>query len=218
MSDEGKSFSDRKSPKKPRGQDRGQRRPMPTSTITRPGQAKEGQPPVTASTPQASNKRKVEPLKKTNIIFEAKVKVKSNEGVLPPQPAAVGGRLSEFVEGWKHISSDPLCLKYHSQAVQTSFYESTPPSETPWEIRSPQGLEEILGMWEKISLMLQKNAITEVPSNSPGFYLNVFLLRKASGRSRPVIDIKSLNAHIWALHLYTTSSVLSTVQKGDYTF
>ena len=56
----GKSFSDRKSPKKPSGRDREQRRPMPTSTITRPGQAKEGQPPVTASTPQASNKRKVE--------------------------------------------------------------------------------------------------------------------------------------------------------------
>ena len=57
----GKSFSDRKGPKKPSGWGRGQSRPMPTATITRPGQAKEGQPSVTASTPQASNKRKVEP-------------------------------------------------------------------------------------------------------------------------------------------------------------
>ena len=45
--------------------------------------------------------------------------------------------------------------------------------ETPWEIRSFQGREEILGMREQISLMLQKNAITKVPPNSPGFYSNV---------------------------------------------
>ena len=42
--------------------------------------------------------------------------------------------------------------------------------QTPCEIRSPQGLEEILGMREQITLMLQKNAITEVPPNSPGFW------------------------------------------------
>ena len=53
----GKRLADRKGPKKPSGRGR----PMPTATIARPGQAKEGQPPVTASTPEASNKCKVEP-------------------------------------------------------------------------------------------------------------------------------------------------------------
>ena len=91
---------------------------------------------------------------------------------------------------------------------------------TPWEIRSPQGRKEILGMQEQISLMLQKNAITEVPPTFPGFCSNVFLVRKASGGWRPVIDLKSLNAYIWAPHfrMYTTSSVLSTMRKGDYAF
>ena len=46
------------------------------------------------------------------------------------------------------------------------------------------------GMWEQISLMLQKNAVTEVPPNSPGFYSNLFLVCKASGGWRPVIDLK----------------------------
>ena len=65
--------------------------------------------------------------------------------------------------------------------------------------------------------MLQKNMVTEVPPNSPGFYSNVFLVRKASGEGRPVIDLKSLNAHIFAphFHIFTTSSVLSTMRKGD---
>ena len=75
-------------------------------------------------------------------------------------------------------------------------------------------------MQEQISLMLQKNAVTEVPPNSPGFYSNVFLVCKASGGWRPVIDLKSLNAHIYAphFHMFTTSSVLSTVRKEDYAF
>ena len=36
--------------------------------------------------------------------------------------------------------------------------------------------------------------------NKHNFYSNVFLLRKASGGWRPVIDLKSLNAHIHAPH------------------
>ena len=39
-----KTFSDRKGSKKLSGRGRGQGRPMPNATITRPGQAKEGQP------------------------------------------------------------------------------------------------------------------------------------------------------------------------------
>ena len=68
--------------------------------------------------------------------------------------------------------------------------------------------------------MLGKNAITEVPPDSPGFYSNVFLVRKASGGWRPVIDLKSLNTHIHAPHfrMFTTNSVLSSVQRGDYAF
>ena len=75
-------------------------------------------------------------------------------------------------------------------------------------------------MREQISLMLQKNVITEVPPDSPGFYSNIFLVRKASGGWRPVIDLKNLNTHIHTphFHMFTTSSVLSSVERGDYAF
>ena len=67
---------------------------------------------------------------------------------------------------------------------------------------------------------VQKNAITEVPPNSPGFYSNIFLVRKSSGGWPPVIDLKNLNAHIHAPHfrMFTTNSVLSSIRKGDYAF
>ena len=140
--------------------------------------------------------------------------------MLPPQVSPVGGRLSNFVEGWKHITNDPYVLSIVAKGYRLHF--TSPPllRQTPWEIRSPQDPQEILGMREKISLMLQKNVITEVPPDSPGFYSNIFLVRKASGGWRPVIDLKNLNAHIHAPHfrMFTTSSVLSSVEKEDYAF
>ena len=124
------------------------------------------------------------------------------------------------MEGWKCITNDPYVLSIIAKGYRLRF--TSPPllRQTPWEIRSPQDPQEILGMREQISLMLQKNAITEVPPDSPGFYSNVFLVRKASGGWRPVIDLKNLNAHIHAPHfrMFTTSSVLSSVEKGDYAF
>ena len=160
-------------------------------------------------------------LEKPGVIFEGtSARVINNEGVLPPQITPVGGRPSNFLEGWKRIANDPYVLSIVAKGYRLRF--TSPPllRQTPWEIRSPQGPEEISGMREQITLMLQKNAITEVPPNSPGFYSNVFLIRKASGRWRPVIDLKNLNAHIHAPHfrMFTTNSVLSSVRKGDYVF
>ena len=142
------------------------------------------------------------------------------EGVLPPQVSPVGGRLSNFVEGWKRIMNDPYVLSIVAKGYRLRLMSQPLLRQTPWEIRSPQDPQEILGMREQISLMLLKNAITEVPPDSPGFYSKVFLIRKASGGWRPVIDLKNLNAHIHAPHfrMFMTSSLLSSVEKGDYAF
>ena len=79
--------------------------------------------------------------------------------------------------------NDPYVLHVSIVAKGYRLRFTSPPllRQTPWEIRSPQGPEEIFGMREQITLMLQKNAITKVPPNSPGFYSNIFLVRKASG-------------------------------------
>ena len=224
----GKNFRDKKGFKKPGGRGRGQGRPAPTATITRPGKSKDSQKALTVSVSTDSKKHNLShrrtPLKaleKPSVIFEGiKTKVINNEGVLPPQVSPVGGRLSNFMEGWKRITNDPYVLSIVAKGYRLRF--TSPPllRQTPWEIRSPQDPKEVLGMREQITLMLQKNAITEVPPDSPGFYSNVFLVRKASGGWHPVIDLKNLNAHIHAPHfrMFTTSSVLSSVEKGDYAF
>ena len=68
--------------------------------------------------------------------------------------------------------------------------------------------------------MLLRNTISEISPDTPGFYSNTFMVRKAAGGWRPVIDLKQLNHHIDAphFHMHTISSVLSAVKKGDYAF
>ena len=68
--------------------------------------------------------------------------------------------------------------------------------------------------------MLQKDAISEISLDTPGLYSNVFLVRKVSGGWCPIIGLKQLNHHIDAPHfrMHTVSSVLSSVERGDYVF
>ena len=111
-----------------------------------------------------------------------------------------------------------LCLKYSSQGVQTSFYESTPPTRDPLGNKISSGAQRDSG-----------HAGTNIPyaseerdNRGASEFPRILLVRipgtKSSGGWHPIIDLKSLNAHIWAPHfrMYTTSSVLSTVRKVDY--
>ena len=91
-----------------------------------------------------------------------------------------------------------LRSKYRSQGVQTSFYESTPSPTNSLGDKISTGSKRSFGHAGTNHPYAPKNAITEVPPDSPGFYWNVFLVKKASGGWRPVIDLKNLNAHIHA--------------------
>ena len=66
----------------------------------------------------------------------------------PPQSVPVGGQLCQFVEEWKRITNDPV--KYRSQGVQTSFYESTPSAQDPMGITISPGAPDSGNAWENI--------------------------------------------------------------------
>ena len=113
-----------------------------------------------------------------------------------------------------------LRSKYRSQGVQTSFYKSTPSPTNSLGDQISSGSTRNLG-----------NAGTNLPyapeernnrgaSRFPSFLFKRILVRKASGGWRPVTDLKNLNTHIHAprFRMFTTSSVLSSVEKGDYAF
>ena len=194
------------------GKDRDRSRSAPSSTVTPPSKSGNGQATMTVTVPQELNKHQVQthegaPRSKRQ---RKSGKHKSNNQVQPCQ----------FVEGWKHITNDPFVLSIVAKGYRLRF--TSPPLllQTPWEIRFSQGTQKIQGRREQISLMLQKNAISEISPDTPGFYSNIFLVCKASGGWCPVIDLKQLNHHIDAPHfcMHTISSVLSTVERGDYAF
>ena len=123
--------------------------------------------------------------------------------MFPPQPAPVGGRLSEFVEGWKRINQRYLCVKYHNKGVQTSFYESTPSTQDPLGNKiSPGGRRSSGHAGTNIPYASEERdnrGASEVPR---------ILLKRIPGTqsfwrvaSSNRFKLKILNAHIYAPHL-----------------
>ena len=114
-----------------------------------------------------------------------------NEGMLLPQPVPFGGGggLCQSVEGWKHITNDPYVLSIVARGADFVL-RVHPFCSRPHGNKISPGAQKIQGMPKQISLMLQKNAITEVPPDTPGFYSNVFLVRKVSGGSASSYRLK----------------------------
>ena len=113
-----------------------------------------------------------------------------------------------------------LRSKYRSQGVQTLFYESTPSPTNSLGDKISTGSARNFGHAGTDHPYAPKERDNGSASRLTRVYSNIFLVRKASGGWCPVIDLKNLNSHIHAPHfrMFTTSSVLSSVEKGDYAF
>ena len=68
-----------------------------------------------------------------------------NEGVLPPTISASRGTTMPVCGGVEEYNEQCLCVKYHSQWVLTSFYESTPSAQDPLGDTTSQGFTEDSG-------------------------------------------------------------------------
>ena len=66
--------------------------------------------------------------------------------------------------------------------------------------------------------MLAKGAVEITLVPGPGFYSRLFLVKKASGGWRPVIDLSHLNefAQLTPFKMETVASVLLSVREGDF--
>ena len=109
-----------------------------------------------------------------------------------------------------------FCVKYRSQGVQTSFYESTPSASDSLGNTIPPGdIDDPGNVKADFPNASEEHQFLEISPDTPGFYSNAVMVRKASGGWRPVIDLKQVNHHIDAPHfrMHTISSVLCTVIK-----
>ena len=116
------------------GRDRDQSRPTPLAlvTATKPSKSGHGHATMTITVPQDSKNvrfRVMRVLPMPNINVEpGSLKVirnSQNEGVLPQLSVPVGGRLFQFVKGWKRITNGPWMLIILAKGYRLRF--TSPP-------------------------------------------------------------------------------------------
>ena len=98
------------------------------------------------------------------------------------------------------------------------FDRRPPLSERPLSLPaySPQSIKGV-ALTQELQTLLRKGAVEPAPQ-SPGFYSRLFLVQKASGSWRPIIDLSTLNDYVTSSHFHmeTPQSVLRSIRPGDW--
>ena len=142
-----------------------------------------------------------------------------NNEISRSQHHPVGARLQLFWKAWNYHLVDPWVITVLREGYRVPFHHPPPLSLIPMDFPSYSGnKEKFLALQAEVAEMLQKNAIEEVPGTDPGFYNRLFLVLKASGSWRPVLDVSRLNAFVvkTKFSMETSQSVLDAIQQGDW--
>ena len=131
----------------------------------------------------------------------------------------VGARLQLFWRAWERYNVEPWVMEVVKEGYQIPFLAPPPLSVVPQEFPAYLGNQEkFLALETEVKEMFQKGAIEQVIDNSPGYYNRLFLVLKASGAWRPVLDVSSLNKFVkkTKFSMETTQSVLSAIHQDDW--
>ena len=110
---------------------------------------------------------------------------------LPP----IGGRLSTFSAEWTKIGASKWVLRTLLEGYSLPF-SSLPPLTSPIFLASYQNPDKRRALHNAVKEMEMKGAIEVVRTPSAGFYSQLFLVPKAGGTWRSIIDLSVLNTHI----------------------
>ena len=113
---------------------------------------------------------------------------------------------------------DPWVVEVLKEGYLIPFHSSPPlsvnprmmPSYTPNSVKGRALEEEILSLEQKGAL--------EIAPPTPGYYSRVFVVTKATGGWRPIIDLSLLNKSVAGskFQMETVQSVLASVRRGDW--
>ena len=116
-------------------------------------------------------------------------------------PERIAGRLSKFSGAWSEIGADPWVKRIVQWGYKIPFVTSL-----KWS-----------SLNQSVQELRNKGAIGPAPL-TPGFYSRLFLVRKATGEWRPIIDLSSLNVfvHCPSFTMETPRSILRALQQGQW--
>ena len=133
---------------------------------------------------------------------------------------AIGGCLSSHWLAWQAAGASFEVVSILRDGYRLPFSNELPPlSQTPISFRSyDPASPRALALSQEVAKMLQKGAVEVVSDHGSGFYSRLFLVEKATGGWRPVIDLSPLNRFIQLtpFRMETVASVLVSIREGDF--
>ena len=135
-------------------------------------------------------------------------------------PMRVGGCLSPHWRRWQEIGAETWVVTVLRDGYRVPFKDSPPPlARTPVSFPTYRaGSPRAQALRQEVEAMLAKGALEIARDPGPGFYSRLFLVEKATGGWRPVIDLSHLNDFIQLtpFKMETVASVLLSVREGDF--
>ena len=109
------------------------------------------------------------------------------------------------------VLRDGYCVPFKDSPPHLS---RTPVSFPTYQAGSPRAQ----ALRQEVEAMLAKRALEIARDPGPGFYSCLFIVEKASGGWRPVIDLSHLNdfVQLTSFKMETVASVLLSVREGDF--
>lgn len=132
--------------------------------------------------------------------------------------AAIGGCLARHLAAWEEIGAEQWVLSVLRRGYRIPL--SAIPPLSPRTLSFTSYLRDTnrdMALSEEIAALLRKEAVEEAPL-SPGYYSRVFVVPKASGGFRPVIDLSHLNQYVKQskFRMETPRSVLAVISHNDW--
>ena len=134
----------------------------------------------------------------------------------------VGGCLSPHWRRWQEIGAETWVVTVLRDGYRVPFKDSPPPlARTPVSFPTYRaGSPRAQALRQEVEAMLTKGALEIARDPGPGFYSRLFLVEKATGGWRPVIDLSHLNdfVQLTPFKMETVASVLLSVRGGFSSF
>ena len=121
---------------------------------------------------------------------------------------------------WQEIGAETWVVTVLRDGYRVPFKDSPPPlARTPVSFPTYRaGSPRAQVLRQEVEAMLAKGALEIARDPGPGFYSRLFLVEKATGSWRPVIDLSHLNdfVQLTPFKMETVASVLLSVREGDF--
>lgn len=132
----------------------------------------------------------------------------------------MGGCLAPHWKAWQAAGAEDWTVKVLRLGYRLPFSPQPPAlSNAPLYLRAyHQGSERHSFLSKEVASLQEKGAVEIVKSPSPGYYSRLFLVPKASGGWRPIIDLSPLNKSLQLtdFKMETVASVITAIRAGDF--